>query len=158
MVGLALPNFGCIRLDPPASGSYPFRAIGLLKQSNISGNMAIFFDWGEYALWHLSPQIKVSLDGRRETVYSDDIYRENFEFMQGGGDWDALLRKHATHLALVSKKFPVFNLMKLKPGWLLIYEDPLSGLFIQRGSSLIEHLQQTESPNLPYDGAGLCFP
>jgi hypothetical protein len=30
-----------------------------------------FFDWGEYALWHLGPRLKISMDGRRETIYSD---------------------------------------------------------------------------------------
>lgn len=158
LVGLGLPNFGCIRLDPQLGGSYPARAIALLKQSGISGNLAVHFDWGEYALWHLSPRIKVSLDGRRETVYSDDIYRENWEFHLGTGDWDALLREHETQLALVSKKYPVFNLMRLVPGWSLVYEDPLSGLFVQRGSLLAEHIQETDPPALTYNAAGLCFP
>jgi len=75
LAGLSLPNFRCIRLDPRLGGSYPVRAIALLKQSGVSGNLAVHFDWGEYALWHLSPRIKVSLDGRRETIYSDEIYR-----------------------------------------------------------------------------------
>ena len=35
------------------------------------GRMVTFFNWGEYALWHLGPRIRVSMDGRRETVYSD---------------------------------------------------------------------------------------
>jgi hypothetical protein len=35
------------------------------------GRLVTFFDWGEYALWRLGPAIRVSMDGRRETVYSD---------------------------------------------------------------------------------------
>jgi hypothetical protein len=35
------------------------------------GRLVVFFDWGEYALWHFGPDLKVSIDGRRETVYSD---------------------------------------------------------------------------------------
>ncbi len=46
------------------------RAVALLKQSGAGGNMAVPFDWGEYVLWHLGPAIKVSIDGRRETLYS----------------------------------------------------------------------------------------
>ena len=57
------------------------------------------FDWGEYVLWHLSPQIKVSIDGRRETVYSDPIYAENLRFTSGLGDWDAILKRHPTDRA-----------------------------------------------------------
>jgi hypothetical protein len=154
LVGLALPNFSCIRPYPV----YAYRAIALLKHSGISGNLAVHFTWGEYALWHLSPRIKVSVDGRRETVYSDEIRRQNLDFRMGTGDWDALLRKHETHLALVSKKFPVFNLMQLHPDWRVVYEDPVSGLFVQRGSPLIRQIQTTDPPVLPYNGVGLCFP
>jgi hypothetical protein len=35
------------------------------------GRLAVEFNWGEYAIWHLGPQIRVSVDGRRETVYSE---------------------------------------------------------------------------------------
>jgi hypothetical protein len=36
------------------------------------GHLVTFFNWGELALWHLGPRIKVSMDGRRETVYTDE--------------------------------------------------------------------------------------
>lgn len=36
-----------------------------------NGRLAVEFNWGEYAIWHLGPQIRVSIDGRRETVYSE---------------------------------------------------------------------------------------
>jgi hypothetical protein len=31
------------------------------------------FNWGEYAIWHFGPRLRVSIDGRRETVYSDRV-------------------------------------------------------------------------------------
>jgi hypothetical protein len=37
------------------------------------GRLLTFFDWGEYAIWHLAPRLKVSMDGRRETVYSETM-------------------------------------------------------------------------------------
>jgi len=76
----------------------------------------------------------------------------------GWEDWDALLREHGAQIALLSKEFPVFNLMQLKPDWLLIYEDSVSGLFVQRGSSLVDQIQQTDAPELPDDSTCLCFP
>ena len=126
LAGASLPNFTCIRLDPRVTG-FPANAVALLKQNDASGNMAAHFDWGEYVLWHLGPRVKVSIDGRRETVYSERTYAENLNFMSGLGDWDAVLQKHETQLVLVSKAFPVFNLMKLKERWVLVYEDPMAG-------------------------------
>ena len=154
----ALPHFSCIRITPGIGGSYPARAVGLIKQSGVGGNLAIDFDWGEYALYHLSPAVRVSVDGRRETMYSPEIYKENLAFKYGEGDWDALLRKHETHMALVRTGFPTFNLLKLEPGWRLVYQDSLAALFGRDGLPIVETLQRTATPELPADGAGLCFP
>ena len=43
-----------------------------------------WFDWGEDAIWHLSPSgIRVSMDGRRETVYSDRVIQDHIRFYRG---------------------------------------------------------------------------
>jgi hypothetical protein len=154
---LSLPHFSCIQVDPIVNG-FPARAVARIKDSGATGNMAVFFDWGEYALWHLSPRIKVSVDGRRETVYADGVHTENLNFLMGLNDWDAVLRNHDTHLALVSKKWPTFNLMALRPGWRLIHEDETSGLFGRGDWPFTERIRTTLAPALPHDGRGLCFP
>jgi hypothetical protein len=38
--------------------------------ATVQGRLVLPFDWGEYAIWHWSPRLRVSIDGRRETVYS----------------------------------------------------------------------------------------
>jgi len=50
---------------------------------NLHGRIWIAFDWGEYAIWHFGPQLKVSIDGRRETVYSDDVIQWHRAFDVG---------------------------------------------------------------------------
>ncbi len=37
---------------------------------SLSGRLVVPFNWGEYAIWHWGPRLRVSMDGRRETVYS----------------------------------------------------------------------------------------
>jgi hypothetical protein len=51
-----------------------------------SGRVATFFDWGEYAIWHLGPRLRVSMDGRRETVYSDRRLAEHDAILFGTPD------------------------------------------------------------------------
>jgi hypothetical protein len=152
---LSVPHFR--RIDVDAS-QYPVGAVQLLSTSGIAGHLAVFFDWGEYVLWHLGPRIKVSIDGRRETVYSEQIQQENLMFMDGTGDWAALLRKHDTHLALVHKNFPTWNLMTREPGWILLYEDDLSGLFGRQGWPALSavHAAQSRTPARPL--ARFTFP
>jgi hypothetical protein len=109
-------------------------------------------------LWYLGPQVQVSIDGRRETVYTDAVYRENLDFMLGQGDWDRLADRPETELALVHRRRPVFDLMKQRPDWVLAYEDALSAIFVREGSPLAARLQQAAAPSLPPDGKGLSFP
>jgi len=68
---LAWPgSTGCIRMQ----GSWlpDIDAARALAAARPTGRMATWFDWGEYAIWHFGPAAKVSIDGRRETAYSDD--------------------------------------------------------------------------------------
>jgi hypothetical protein len=55
------------------------------------GRMVTFFDWGQYALWHLGPEIRVSMDGRRETVYSDVRLEEHAAILEGRPEGLAVL-------------------------------------------------------------------
>ena len=48
-----------------------------------SGRLWTTFNWGEYAIWHLGPAIRVSIDGRRETVYSDAMLETHRAFERG---------------------------------------------------------------------------
>jgi hypothetical protein len=50
-------------------------AVAALSARAPSGRLVTAFDWGEYAIWHLGPRLKVSIDGRRETVYSQEVRR-----------------------------------------------------------------------------------
>jgi hypothetical protein len=134
---IATPRFRVIEVD---SSLVPVRAVQLIKDSGVEGRLAVFFDWGEYALWHLSPRLKVSVDGRRETVYSNAAYAESVDFTYGARDWDRLLRRGAD-VVLVSTQFPVYNLMKLKPDWSLLYEDDLAAVFAPSGSSTLARLK-----------------
>jgi hypothetical protein len=43
-----------------------------LWTTRASGRIVPYFAWGEYAIWHLAPHLRVSIDGRRETVYSEE--------------------------------------------------------------------------------------
>lgn len=157
LVALAVPWLRGPRIEAGRQ-LFPARAVGLLRDSGVSGNLAIHFDWGEYAIWHLAPGIRVSMDGRRETVYSEEIYQANIQFIFGVGDWDRLLDEHPTDLVLVPRELPVYNLMLLEPGWSSIYEDAVAALFARDGSPLAARIRATPPPDLPPDGDGLRFP
>lgn len=157
LLALAVPRFRGVRIEA-AQQPLPVKAIALLEASGVHGNLAVDFDWGQYALWHLAPDVRVSVDGRRETVYDDAAYRMNLDFLFGVNAWDRLLTGHATDLALVSRKMPVYNLLRLAEPWEEVYADSLAGLFARAGSPQARALKATPAPDVPVDGDGRLFP
>ncbi len=153
---LSLPKFACIRLDPTAF-SFPARAVAVLKRSEVNGNLAVPFVWGEFVLWHLGPGVKVSIDGRRETAYSDPSYRQSLDFERGRREWDVLL-KPPTDIVLTPTTAPTAALMEKSPDWRMVYADGLSRLYVRAGSPLGEAIMNQPMPAIADDGRGLCFP
>ena len=50
---------------------------------SVSGRLVVPFNWGEYAIWHWGPRLRVSMDGRRETVYGDGTVKEQGAITSG---------------------------------------------------------------------------
>ena len=61
----------------PVTGDWvpDLQAAGALAPSTVQGRLILPFDWGQFAIWHYGPRLRVSTDGRRETVYSDAAVR-----------------------------------------------------------------------------------
>lgn len=55
------------------------------------GRLVLPFDWGEYAIWHFGPALRVSMDGRRETVYSQQTIELQDAVMSGAPEGVAYL-------------------------------------------------------------------
>ncbi len=158
LVLLAAPRLRGIVVMPVSAG-FPARAVAVLKAAGVQGNMATEFNWGEYVIWRLGPGVQVSVDGRRETVYPEAVYRENLDFMLGADRWDRLVDRPETELALVDRERPVYTLMLKKAGWVLAYEDQAAAVFVRAGSPLSGALDPSAAPpEWPADGAGLAFP
>jgi hypothetical protein len=157
LVGLAAPRLGRIVIEPSVA-DFPVRAVAVMEKAGVAGNLAVEFNWGEYVIWRLGPKVRVSVDGRRETVYGDDAYRENLDFMLGEGEWDRLVDRPETEMALVDKARAVYGLMREKDGWVLAYEDEAAALFVREGAPELARLLDVEPPDWPANGSGLAFP
>jgi hypothetical protein len=155
-VALALPHFRTVVMGP--TFEHPARAVDLLERSGVEGRLAVDFDWGEYALWHLYPEILVAPDGRRETVYDGATYRRYVAFAFGAGDWDAFLKHPPADLALVPRGTPAANLLELDPAWELVHADSTAVLFARSGFIGAVAIRATPAGEIPSDGGGLEFP
>jgi len=101
--------------------AYPVDAAEYLKKINFSGNVFCEFDWGEYILFHLYPQVKVSFDGRYDTVYPVDFIKNSFEFLNSSkGD----LPENTDAVLVYSNRN-----ISVKPVWKKIYSDGVAALY-----------------------------
>jgi hypothetical protein len=149
LLAMTVPQLAQIRVDPTA---FPIAATARLAQSGVTANVAVDFDWGEYVIWHAASRAKVSVDGRRETVYSDAAYEQNRRFTAGSEGWDRLLDDptHPTDLALVSVRTGAFDRLTQHAGWELLMHDETSAsaLFGRRGAAATRALRATPPPTI----------
>src|SRR6185503_13838357 len=77
---LGAARVGCLQ----TRGSFVIdeRAASFLRENQATGRLVVWFDWGEYVSWHFGPALKVSMDGRRETVYSAAMLQAHNAFFR----------------------------------------------------------------------------
>jgi hypothetical protein len=86
LAGLVLSrSVSCLPpVSPPISPEA--EAVSYIRRAGLRGRVVMWFDWGLYAVWHVGDRLKVSLDNRRETVYSADVVSRHIEFYEGRED------------------------------------------------------------------------
>ncbi|MEW5819327.1 MAG: hypothetical protein AB1782_03990 [Cyanobacteriota bacterium] len=114
----------------PQYVGYPVNTVDFIKRNNLKGNIITNFNWGEYIIYNLYPDIKVSFDGRYETVYPDNIVKDNLLFISGQPGWRKVLTRFNPDMVLVSKYDPVVYRMAYESGWPIVYKDLEGFLFV----------------------------
>ena len=113
----------CVALD----GSWtPEREAGaFLVRNQFTGRMLTYFNWGEYAIWHLAPRIQVSFDGRRETVYSDAFITQHTRLYDDPSSERTFLQRLAPDFAWLPRSLPLVDELE-HDGWSRVYAGPVS--------------------------------
>ena len=141
-------QIGCIEIE----GEWPpdVAAVEFVKAHDLRGRMLTWFDWGEYAIWHFSPHIRVSIDGRRETVYSDRITTAHFAFYAGGESSRALPDAIAADYIWIPAGLPVVADLR-QDGWNALFEGQTSMVFARTA-------EKAYRGTVPASAGRRCFP
>jgi hypothetical protein len=110
---------------------YPSYAVQFMKDNGVQGNLWVPFDWGDYLIWKL-PESKVSIDGRFRAAYPTSILDDHQIFWEGRPGWETILNKYPTDYILTRQKDRTHVLLDRHPGWLKIYGDPISFLYVRK--------------------------
>jgi len=114
---------------------YPSQAVNFLQRNGIRGNLAVPFDWGEYFIWKLYPDIRVSIDGRYTTSYPMEVIQDHWDWMEGKKEWRKLLERYPAEIAITNRYHPVTALLRKDPEWLYLYSDPIAFIFVRQTPS-----------------------
>jgi hypothetical protein len=96
-----------------------------MRTHELHGRLFTWFDYGEYAIWHLNPALRVSMDGRRETVYSQRVRDEHWEVYRNGPDAVVALADIRPDFVWLPKTLPVVSRL-VSAGWHPLYVGPRS--------------------------------
>jgi hypothetical protein len=101
-------------------------AVRFLRADSPNAKLLTWFDWGEYAIWHLAPAgIRVSMDGRRETVYSERVLRAHWSFYRNEQDAWTYPDAIGADRIWLPKHMPVVQTLR-EHGWNATFESDLS--------------------------------
>ena len=127
---------------------YPVGAVKYLKDNHLQGNVILPFNWGEYAIWHLYPACRVSIDGRFRTAYPESVIRDHFIHQNDGDAWNRLIRKYPADILLVIQSRFFNNMIHNSDEWVYVYSDSTALVFLRKDSVNAGFIDQfkTEGP------------
>ena len=105
----------------------------MVRERELQGRLVVWFDWGEYAIWHFAPQLLVSIDGRRETVFSDQVMQKHLSFYYVPSSREAFLAETGPDYIWLPAALPVVSSL-IADGWMPMFRGPRS-IWLSRDAS-----------------------
>jgi hypothetical protein len=102
----------CLTPAPPFS--LDAAAARFIAHHQLEGRLVVWFDWGQYVIWHHGPRLRVSMDGRRETVFSQAFRDRHEAFNRGEDSGAAFLAQLGPHYLWLPDALPVTTRL---PSW-----------------------------------------
>lgn len=144
---IALQTFfvgGRVASLPVYRSTYPVDALQWMADERVSGKLVVCFNWAQYAIAALAPDVRVAFDGRFRTCYPQSVIDRHFDFLVGDRwprnrspesgpiDTDGTLEVDRPDYVLVDRQYPgaVEVMQKASEegpdAWSLVYQDAVA--------------------------------
>jgi hypothetical protein len=111
------PTFGM-------ADTLPAGAVEFLRRQGRRGTLWNEYVWGGYLIWHLYPELRVSIDGRM-AVYGPARFAEHLAVVELTPGWRDVLERLDVTAAVVRSGSPLVAALRAS-GWQVRYEDPIA--------------------------------
>jgi hypothetical protein len=115
--------------------SFPVDAARFIEEKNLQGHPFTIDQWGGYLIYRLFPHYKTFFDGRSD-MYGEALLKEYFKLLQAESDWKQIIEKYQIQWILLPVMNPLATVLKESSQWQVIYDDPVSLIFIRIGESV----------------------
>ncbi len=106
---------------------FPVEAVRFVSSRSEAGPLFNDFGWGGYLIWTL-PGMRVSIDGRTN-VHSVPRVARSYLTWSGNSDWASDPDLQRARLILAPRTQALVSILRLHPGYRVIYEDGLAVVF-----------------------------
>ncbi len=136
---------------PVLRSQYPVDALQYMVDHRLTGKAVVAFNWSQYAIAALAPDVTVQFDGRFDTCYPQDVIDMHFDWLlsdklgprerspeSGPMDGTRVLEHGRPDLVLVQRSYapPMAVMQELaegeNPSWVMLYSDSVAVLWGRR--------------------------
>jgi hypothetical protein len=108
---------------------YPVEALQYFATHHVSGRGFDSYNWGGYLIWNWYPSRHVYVDGRPD-MYGDVFMDRYVRAYRGESLWRSLFSTNELCYALVEPSSGIAGVLRREPGWIQVYHDKVSALFV----------------------------
>jgi hypothetical protein len=83
--------------------SFPVEALNLAEANHLEGKVFAYYNWGGYVNLRTDGRLKVFIDGRADTVFSDQTYRRYTHVLGMAKDWERIIEQSGAEYFLWPK-------------------------------------------------------
>ncbi|WP_417738554.1 hypothetical protein [Rosistilla oblonga] len=105
------------------TGNQPVGVVEYLKENHFRGRLQLPFGAGAYVMWHMYPDVLISIDGRYEVGYPPELLDEHRAFYRGEPGWEQMLDRYPSDAVVVPVGSPIVDAMQSQLHWRLSYQD-----------------------------------
>jgi len=120
----------------PAFGeadTFPAAAVDFLRREGRRGTLWNEYVWGGYLIWHLYPELRVSIDGRA-AVYGPGRFREHLTVSELEPGWQTVLAELQPATAIVRSGSPLVAALHAS-GWAIRFQDHVATVLDPPGAA-----------------------
>lgn len=129
---------------------YPAAAVHFMHLNQIQGNVVLPFNWGEYVIWKLYPNCRVSIDGRFRTVYKESVIRAHFIHPDDVAKWWKLIHRYPADILLARQSTKWNKYIQANTKWKYVYSDKTAIVFLRKNAKNESLIKKFATTGLKY--------